>query len=133
MLAHVKQQVTVLISNEIGKFSQALKILDDHDVDYFLPESNEGTFGPIRIMFKQKECIPSFIKDIKANGLNHLFVDVLAMDSIDAPLVLNTLSSHGISIQYAYAYDGKTYIRVEEIDMALQAIDDLDTSFISET
>ena len=124
------QQISVFIENQPGKLSEVTDILAQSNVDITaLTLADTSDFGILRLIVDKPDVAQMALKE---SGFIVKSTEVLAVAMDDQPgglsSILHTVSSVGISVEYMYAFVGKTdgkavvVMRVDSLDLATAAL-----------
>lgn len=133
------KQLSVFMENKSGRLSEILSTIGDAGIDISaLSIADTSDFGIVRMIVNDPE------KAAKALKENHFVVkvtDVIALAVIDTPGGLagevEKLKNAGISVEYMYAFIGKSnkgalvIVRVENPERALEVLKNESVTIVS--
>ncbi len=125
------KQISVFLENKSGRLADVTSILGDNNVDISaLSIADTTDFGILRLIVN-KPLIAE--KVLKENGFTVSITDVIAISVLDEPgglaAALKVLDNISISVEYMYAFVGKTtsealvILRVEDPATAAEELD----------
>lgn len=124
------KQISVFVENKSGRLSAIINALAKNEIDISaLSLADTSEFGILRLIVDKPELA---VDVLKKEGVVVKCTDVFAVAIDDVPgglaKALNVITEAGVSIEYMYAFlgrtDGKamTVIRVDDNETALNAL-----------
>ena len=124
------KQISVFIENKKGRLARVTRILADNNIDISaLSIADTTDFGILRLIVNNPDKAEQALKD---NGFAVKATSVIAVGVNDEPgglaVALEALDAQDISIEYMYAFVGKTtnealvIIRADEADKAIDVL-----------
>ena len=118
------RQISVFLENKAGRLSDVTKVLGDNNVDISALSIADTThFGILRLIVNNPELAENVLKE---NGytVSTSYVIAIAIDDNPGALAkaLEVLTDNDITIEYIYAFTGKTeskalvVLKVEDIE-----------------
>lgn len=125
------RQISVFLENKKGRLAQITGVLAENDIDISaLSIADTTDFGILRLIVNKPDAAQ---KSLKENGFAVQTTEVTAIGVDDKPgglaLALQALEKEEISIEYMYAFVGKTQkkalviIRTEEPDKTVDILE----------
>ena len=124
------KQISVFLENKSGRLAEVTRTLKDHQIDIralYIADTTE--YGILRMIVDQPEKAQAVLTE---NGFTVSSTQVIALAIADHPGALDdaleTLSSGSISVDYLYAFVGRSsddaivIIRVENPELALERL-----------
>ena len=130
------KQISVFVENKSGRLSDILNVIGKNGIDISaLSIADTTDFGIVRMIVNDPAEI------LKSNNLVVKVTDVIALAVADKPGGLageiEKLKNAGISIEYMYAFIGKSdkgalvIVRVENPEKALEVLKDENVTVVS--
>ncbi|MCX7714297.1 MAG: ACT domain-containing protein [Clostridia bacterium] len=124
------KQISVFVENKFGRLAEIISILGNNNIDISaLSIADTTDFGILRLIVNDPNLAEKVLKD---NGLAVKSTEVIAVAVEDKPgglaRVLNILKDANISIEYMYAFIGKSesgalvIIRVDQPNEAINVL-----------
>lgn len=124
------QQISVFIENKPGRLTEVTDVLAQNNVDITaLSLADTSEFGILRLIVDKPDAAQMALREA---GFAVKATEVLAVAMEDQPgglsAVLHTIANSGISIEYMYAFVGKTegkavvVMRVSDLEGAVTAL-----------
>ena len=121
------KQISVFLENKSGRLAEVTRILGEKDINISaLSIADTTDFGILRLIVNKPEEAESLLRE---NGFTVSCTNVIAIAVNDKPgglaKVLTVLENNSVSIEYMYAFVGKTedealvILRVEDPDQAI--------------
>jgi hypothetical protein len=121
------RQISVFLENKSGRLAEVTRILGEKDINISaLSIADTTDFGILRLIVNKPEEAESLLRE---NGFTVSCTNVIAIAVSDKPgglaKVLTVLENNSVSIEYMYAFVGKTedealvILRVEDPDKAI--------------
>ena len=128
------KQISVFVENKKGRLAEITKALADNKIDISaLSIADTTDFGILRLIVNKPNAAESILKE---KGLAVKATEVIAIGVADEPgglaVALQRLDQEHISIEYMYAFVGKTtnealvILRVEEQERAAEVLNGCD-------
>ncbi len=132
------KQISVFVENKFGRLADIIGILGENDIDISaLSIADTTDFGILRLIVNDPVKAEKVLKD---NNLAVKTTDVIALAIEDKPgglaKVLAELKKDDISIEYMYAFIGKTsnaalvVVRVDKPDEAIKILEDTNVNVV---
>ena len=107
------RQISVFLENKAGRLSDVTKVLGDNNVDISaLSIADTAHFGILRLIVNNPDLAETVLKK---NGYTVSISNVIAIAIDDNPgalaKALEVLTDEDITIEYIYAFTGKTRTR----------------------
>lgn len=126
------KQLSVFVENKKGRLSAIANILKDNDIDISaLSLADTSEYGILRVIVDKPD---QALGALKENGVMVKITEVIAAAMDDEPgglaHLLDILSEANISVEYMYAFIGKTsgkawtVFRVDDIEKANKVFSD---------
>lgn len=133
------KQISVFVENKSGRLSDILNVIGKNGIDISaLSIADTTDFGIVRMIVNDPDKAAEILK---SNNLVVKVTDVIALAVADKPggLVgeIEKLKNAGISIEYMYAFIGKSdkgalvIVRVENPEKALEVLKDENVTVVS--
>lgn len=133
------KQISVFVENKSGRLSDILNVIGKHGIDISaLSIADTTDFGIVRMIVNEPDKTAEILKN---NNLVVKVTDVIALAVADQPGGLagevEKLKNAGISIEYMYAFIGKSdkgalvIVRVENPEKALEVLKDENVTVVS--
>ena len=130
------KQISVFVENKSGRLSDILNVIGKNGIDISaLSIADTTDFGIVRMIVNDPDKAAEILKS------NNLVVKVIALAVVDKPGGLageiEKLKNAGISIEYMYAFIGKSdkgalvIVRVENPEKALEVLKDENVTVVS--
>lgn len=126
------KQISVFIENKSGRLADIVGIIGKHNIDISaMSIADTSDFGILRLIVNDPEKAERVLKE---EGVTVKATDVIAFAVEDRPgglaNTLRQLTDNGVSIEYMYAFVGKSdkgaivVIRVDKPDDAVKTLSD---------
>ena len=126
------KQISIFLENKSGRLAEVTRILAANDIDISaLSIADTTDFGILRLIVNKPEIAE---KALKENGFTVSCTSVIAVSVADKPgglaAVLDILDKDNISIEYMYAFVGKSegealvILKLSDSDKAIQILSD---------
>ena len=133
------KQISVFVENKSGRLSDILNVIGQNGIDISaLSIADTTDFGIVRMIVNDPDKAAEILK---SNNLVVKVTDVIALAVADKPGGLageiEKLKTAGISIEYMYAFIGKSdkgalvIVRVENPEKALEVLKDENVTVVS--
>ena len=133
------KQISVFLENKSGRLSDILNVIGKNGIDISaLSIADTTDFGIVRMIVNDPDKAAEILK---SNNLVVKVTDVIALAVADKPGGLageiEKLKNPGISIEYMYAFIGKSdkgalvIVRVENPEKALEVLKDENVTVVS--
>lgn len=133
------KQISVFVENKSGRLSDILNVIGKNGIDISaLSIADTNDFGIVRMIVNDPDKAAEILK---SNNLVVKVTDVIALAVVDKPGGLageiEKLKNAGISIEYMYAFIGKSdkgalvIVRVENPEKALEVLKDENVTVVS--
>ena len=133
------KQISVFVENKSGRLSDILNVIGKNGIDISaLSIADTTDFGIVRMIVNDPDKAAEILK---SNNLVVKVTDVIALAVADKPGGLEgeieKLKNAGISIEYMYAFIGKSdkgalvIVRVENPEKALEVLKDENVTVVS--
>ncbi len=133
------KQISVFVENKSGRLSDILNVIGKNGIDISaLSIADTNDFGIVRMIVNDPDKAAEILK---SNNLVVKVTDVIALAVADKPGGLageiEKLKNAGISIEYMYAFIGKSdkgalvIVRVENPEKALEVLKDENVTVVS--
>lgn len=133
------KQISVFVENKSGRLSDILNVIGKNGIDISaLSIADTTDFGIVRMIVNDPDKAAEILK---SNNLVVKVTDVIALAVADKPGGLageiKKLKNAGISIEYMYAFIGKSdkgalvIVRVENPEKALEVLKDENVTVVS--
>ncbi len=133
------KQISVFVENKSGRLSDILNVIGKNGIDISaLSIADTNDFGIVRMIVNDPDKAAEILK---SNNLVVKVADVIALAVADKPGGLageiEKLKNAGISIEYMYAFIGKSdkgalvIVRVENPEKALEVLKDENVTVVS--
>ena len=133
------KQISVFVENKSGRLSDILNVIGKNGIDISaLSIADTTDFGIVRMIVNDPDKAAEILK---SNNLVVKVTDVIALAVADKPGGLageiENLKNAGISIEYMYAFIGKSdkgalvIVRVENPEKALEVLKDENVTVVS--
>ena len=133
------KQISVFVENKSGRLSDILNVIGKNGIDISaLSIADTTDFGIVRMIVNDPDKAAEILK---SNNLVVKVTDVIALAVVDKPGGLageiEKLKNAGISIEYMYAFIGKSdkcalvIVRVENPEKALEVLKDESVTVVS--
>ena len=133
------KQISVFVENKSGRLSDILNVIGKNGIDISaLSIADTTDFGIVRMIVNAPDKAAEILK---SNNLVVKVTDVIALAVVDKPGGLageiDNLKNAGISIEYMYAFIGKSdkgalvIVRVENPEKALEVLKDENVTVVS--
>ena len=133
------KQISVFVENKSGRLSDILNVIGKNGIDISaLSIADTTDFGIVRMIVNDPDKAAEILK---SNNLVVKVTDVIALAVVDKPGGLageiEKLKNAGISIEYMYAFIGKSdkgalvIVRVENPEKALAVLKDENVTVVS--
>ena len=133
------KQISVFVENKSGRLSDILNVIGKNGIDISaLSIADTTDFGIVRMIVNDPDKAAEILK---SNNLVVKVTDVIALAVADQPGGLageiEKLKNAGISIEYMYAFIGKSdkgalvIVRVENPEKALEVLKDENVTVVS--
>ena len=133
------KQISVFVENKSGRLSDILNVIGKNGIDISaLSIADTTDFGIVRMIVNDPDKAAEILK---SNNLVVKVTDVIALAVADKPGGLageiEKLKNAGISIEYMYAFIGKSdkgalvIVRVENPEKALEVLTDENVTVVS--
>lgn len=133
------KQISVFVENKSGRLSDILNVIGKNGIDISaLSIADTTDFGIVRMIVNDPDKAAEILK---SNNLVVKVTDVIALAVADKPGGLageiEKLKNTGISIEYMYAFIGKSdkgalvIVRVENPEKALEVLKDENVTVVS--
>ena len=133
------KQISVFVENKSGRLSDILNVIGKNGIDISaLSIADTTDFGIVRMIVNDPDKAAEILK---SNNLVVKVTDVIALAVADKPGGLSgeieKLKNAGISIEYMYAFIGKSdkgalvIVRVENPEKALEVLKDENVTVVS--
>ena len=130
------KQISVFVENKSGRLSDILNVIGKNGIDISaLSIADTTDFGIVRMIVNDPDKVAEILK---SNNLVVKVTDVIALAVADKPGGLaGELKNAGISIEYMYAFIGKSdkgalvIVRVENPEKALEVLKDENVTVVS--
>ena len=133
------KQISVFVENKSGRLSDILNVIGKNGIDISaLSIADTTDFGIVRMIVNDPDKTAEILK---SNNLVVKVTDVIALAVADQPGGLagevEKLKNAGISIEYMYAFIGKSdkgalvIVRVENPEKALEVLKDENVTVVS--
>ena len=133
------KQISVFVENKSGRLSDILNVIGKNGIDISaLSIADTTDFGIVRMIVNDPDKAAEILK---SNNLVVKVTDVIALAVADKPGGLageiDKLNNAGISIEYMYAFIGKSdkgalvIVRVENPEKALEVLKDENVTVVS--
>ena len=133
------KQISVFVENKSGRLSDILNVIGKNGIDICaLSIADTTDFGFVRMIVNDPDKAAEILK---SNNLVVKVTDVIALAVADKPGGLageiEKLKNAGISIEYMYAFIGKSdkgalvIVRVENPEKALEVLKDENVTVVS--
>ena len=133
------KQISVFVENKSGRLSDILNVIGKNGIDISaLSIADTTDFGIVRMIVNDPDKAAEILK---SNNLVVKVTDVIALAVADKPGGLageiEKLKNVGISIEYMYAFIGKSdkgalvIVRVENPEKALEVLKDENVTVVS--
>ena len=133
------KQISVFVENKSGRLSDILNVIGKNGIDISaLSIADTNDFGIVRMIVNDPDKAAEILK---SNNLVVKVTDVIALAVADKPGGLageiEKLKNAGISIEYMYAFIGKSdkgalvIVRVENPERALEVLKDENVTVVS--
>lgn len=133
------KQISVFVENKSGRLSDILNVIGKNGIDISaLSIADTTDFGIVRMIVNDPDKAAEILK---SNNLVVKVTDVIALAVADNPGGLageiEKLKNAGISIEYMYAFIGKSdkgalvIVRVENPEKALEVLKDENVTVVS--
>ena len=127
------KQISVFVENKSGRLSDILNVIGKNGIDISaLSIADTNDFGIVRMIVNDPDKAAEILK---SNNLVVKVTDVIALAVADKPGGLageiEKLKNAGISIEYMYAFIGKSDKGVENPEKALEVLKDENVTVVS--
>ena len=133
------KQISVFVENKSGRLSDILNVIGKNGIDISaLSIADTNDFGIVRMIVNDPDKAAEILK---SNNLVVKVTDVIALAVADKPGGLageiEKLKNAGISIEYMYAFIGKSdkgalvIVRVENPEKAIEVLKDENVTVVS--
>ena len=133
------KQISVFVENKSGRLSDILNVIGKNGIDISaLSIADTTDFGIVRMIVNDPDKAAEILK---SNNLVVKVTDVIALAVADKPgglaCEIEKLKHAGISIEYMYAFIGKSdkgalvIVRVENPEKALEVLKDENVTVVS--
>ena len=133
------KQISVFVENKSGRLSDILNVIGKNGIDISaLSIADTTDFGIVRMIVNDPDKAAEILK---SNNLVVKVTDVIALAVADKPgglaVEIEKLKNAGISIEYMYAFIGKSdkgalvIVRVENPEKALEVLKDENVTVVS--
>ena len=133
------KQISVFVENKSGRLSDILNVIGKNGIDISaLSIADTTDFGIVRMIVNDPDKAAEILK---SNNLVVKVTDVIALAVADKPGghagEIEKLKNAGISIEYMYAFIGKSdkgalvIVRVENPEKALEVLKDENVTVVS--
>jgi ACT domain-containing protein len=124
------KQISIFLENKSGRLAEVTRILAANDIDISaLSIADTTDFGILRLIVNKPEIAEKALKD---NGFTVSSTGVIAISVPDKPgglaTALDILNKENISIEYMYAFVGKSegdalvILKLSDSDKAIKAL-----------
>ncbi len=135
------KQISIFIENKTGRLATIIETLGKNNIDICaLSIADTTDFGILRVIVNKPDLAIEVLREI---GVTAKSTNVLAVSVDDTPgglsKVLNIINSDGLSIEYMYAFVGRTagkawvVMRVDAPEKAIKLLAEHGVSFVDST